>query len=248
MRPPKRARHFGASRPAASASGRSLTPMASASTSETGATDAARRGPGRPPDLEKRQAIIDATLDVLAEVGYGVADHRRRRQAGRFEPGPDLPGVGLQGRCWSATRCSAWPPNLALPDTGSTRADLRDFIAQHVDHMRLPAYVKGVPGLTVELLGDRGCSATPGSSYIKPTEDGFATILERGRERGEVRSSAEPWVLTRVVSGITTGLAQTSRLSGAAITEVVLEAVLGGLVDLADPRTESGRESVDRIR
>ena len=30
-----------------------------------------KRGPGRPPDLAKRRAIIDATLELLAEVGYG---------------------------------------------------------------------------------------------------------------------------------------------------------------------------------
>ncbi|MGQ0434096.1 MAG: TetR/AcrR family transcriptional regulator, partial [Microthrixaceae bacterium] len=29
-----------------------------------------KRGPGRPPDLGKRQAILDAAREVLAEVGY----------------------------------------------------------------------------------------------------------------------------------------------------------------------------------
>ena len=37
---------------------------------ETTARRALGAGTGRPPDLEKRQAIIDATLEVLAEVGY----------------------------------------------------------------------------------------------------------------------------------------------------------------------------------
>jgi len=44
----------------------------------------------------------------------------------------------------------------------------------------------------------------------------------------------EPWVLTRVVSGITTGLAQTSRVSAEEITDVVMDAVLGGLIELTE--------------
>jgi hypothetical protein len=124
--------------------------------------------------------------------------------------------------------------NLTLPDTGSTREDLRDFVRQHVDHMRLPAYVNGVPGLTVELLSNRELFRDTWQQFIKPTEDGFATLLARGRARGDVVRDVEPWVLTRVVSGITTGLAQTSRVSAEEITDVVMDAVLGGLVELAE--------------
>jgi hypothetical protein len=69
--------------------------------------------------------------------------------------------------------------------------------------------------------------------YVKPAEDGIATILRRAEARGELRKSVDPWTLTRVVSGITTGLAQTEMLSGEAITELVLQALLGGLIHVA---------------
>jgi AcrR family transcriptional regulator len=209
--------------------------MASTPASGTTAAEdaAARRGPGRPPDLEKRQAIIDATLEILAEVGYAsltIDAVAKRAGSNRV----------LIYRVWDSKvllvrdALFGLAANLTLPDTGSTRDDLWDFVRQHVDHMRLPAYVKGVPGLTVELLGNRDLFRDTWQQFIKPTEDGFATILRRGRARGDVVRDVEPWVLTRVVSGITTGLAQTSRVSAEEITDVVMEAVLGGLIDLAE--------------
>jgi AcrR family transcriptional regulator len=212
--------------------------MASAPTSETATTTpteagdrTGRRGPGRPPDLEKRQAIIDATLDVLAEVGYAsltIDAVAKRAGSNRV----------LIYRVWDSKvllvrdALFGLAANLTLPDTGSTREDLRDFVRQHVDHMRLPAYVNGVPGLTVELLSNRELFRDTWQQFIKPTEDGFATLLARGRARGDVVRDVEPWVLTRVVSGITTGLAQTSRVSAEEITDVVMDAVLGGLIEL----------------
>ena len=38
--------------------------------SPTADPSAVRRGPGRPPDLAKREAVLAATREVLAEVGY----------------------------------------------------------------------------------------------------------------------------------------------------------------------------------
>ena len=166
--------------------------MASAPTSETATTTpteagdrTGRRGPGRPPDLEKRQAIIDATLDVLAEVGYAsltIDAVAKRAGSNRV----------LIYRVWDSKvllvrdTLFGLAANLTLPDTGSTREDLRDFVRQHVDHMRLPAYVNGVPGLTVELLSNRELFRDTWQQFIKPTEDGFATLLARGRARGDV--------------------------------------------------------------
>ena len=45
------------------------------------------RKPGRPPDPERETAILDAALDVLAEVGYDrltvSAVHQRARASAR---------------------------------------------------------------------------------------------------------------------------------------------------------------------
>ncbi|MCU1496703.1 MAG: Bacterial regulatory protein tetR family, partial [Acidimicrobiales bacterium] len=190
-----------------------------------------RRRPGRPPDLAKRQAVIDATLQVLAEVGYGslTIDAIAQRAGSNRE---------LIYRVWDSKVALVrdvlfgTAADLVLPDCGSLEGDLRSWVAQHVDRMRDPAYLKGVPGLTVELLSDPVLFRDTHKRYIEPSEEGFRTILARARARGEIVAEPDPRVLTYVVSGTATGLAQNTRLSAAEVTDIVMKLLLGGLVPL----------------
>lgn len=191
----------------------------------------AKRGPGRPPDLAKRQAILDATLEVLAEVGYTsmtIDAVAQRASSNRV----------LVYRVWDSKLALAADALFGsmggafeIPDTGTLEGDLRAFVAQHVEHMSGAAYLKGLPGLTVELLNDPELYRWMHARFVQPSEDGYRTILERGRARGEVaEGDVDPKVLTRVVSGATTSLAQTGRLSAEAMTGILVQMLLGGLV------------------
>lgn len=192
------------------------------------AAAATKRGPGRPPDLAKRKAIIDATLEVLAEVGYAsmtIDAVAQRAGSNRvlvyrvWDSKVALVRDALFGRA----------DELVVPDTGSLHDDLRGFVAQVVANLHSPAHRMGLPGLTVELLNDPALFRETYERYVRPTEEGFAQILERGRARGEVDGAADPRLLTRVVSGITTGLSQTGQ-SVRSITDVLMQAFLGGLI------------------
>lgn len=187
-----------------------------------------RRGPGRPPDLAKRQAILDATLEILAEVGYGgltIDAVAQRAGSNRL----------LVYRVWdskvslAADALFGSGQALVVPDTGSTAEDLRGFIAQVVANIRRPAYIMGAPGLTVELQSDPVLSRTTLDRYVRPTDEGFATILERARARGEA-ADVDPRMVTRIVSGTTTGLAQATSMSVEAITDVLVRMLLDGLL------------------
>lgn len=194
------------------------------------ATGTSKRGPGRPPDLAKRQAILDAARDVLAEVGYtSMTMDAVAQRAGSNRV--------LIYRVWDTKLALAADALFGsmggafdVPDTGSLEDDLRAFIAQHVERMSGPAYLKGLPGLTVELLNDPERYRWMHARFVQPSEDGYRTILERARARGEVADDVDPRVLTRVVSGATTSLAQTGRLSRSEMTDLLLETLLGGLV------------------
>lgn len=194
------------------------------------ATGTSKRGPGRPPDLAKRQAILDAARDVLAEVGYtSMTMDAVAQRAGSNRV--------LIYRVWDTKLALAADALFGsmggafdVPDTGSLEDDLRAFIAQHVERMSGPAYLKGLPGLTVELLNDPERYRWMHARFVQPSEDGYRTILERARARGEVADDVDPRVLTRVVSGATTSLAQTGRLSRSEMTDLLLKTLLGGLV------------------
>lgn len=190
---------------------------------------AGKRGPGRPPDLAKREAVLIAAREVLAEVGYtGMTIDAVAQRAGSNRV--------LIYRVWDTKLALATDAlfgssgEFDVPDTGSLEADLRDLVAQQVERMSGPAYVKGVPGLTVELLGDPELYRWMHARFVQPSEDGFRTILDRARERGEVTAEIDPRVLTRVVSGAITSLAQTGRHSAAETTEILLRTLLGGLI------------------
>jgi AcrR family transcriptional regulator len=194
------------------------------------ATGTSKRGPGRPPDLAKRQAILDAAREVLAEVGYtSMTMDAVAQRAGSNRV--------LIYRVWDTKLALAADALFGsmggafdVPDTGSLEDDLRAFIAQHVERMSGAAYLKGLPGLTVELLNDPERYRWMHARFVQPSEDGYRTILERARGRGEVADDVDPRVLTRVVSGATTSLAQTGRLSRDEMTDLLLQTLLGGLV------------------
>jgi AcrR family transcriptional regulator len=190
---------------------------------------AVARRPGRPPDLAKRVAVLDAARELLAEVGYSsMTIDAVARRAG-------LNRV-LIYRVWdtklalAADAILARQEPLVVPDRGSLIEDLEDFVGQLVDHMRQPAYVKGVPGLTVELLNDPATTRDIWRRYVGPSDRGFGEILDRAVERGELAERPDASTLTRVVSGITTGLAQTGRLSRQEILDVALAALVGGVL------------------
>ena len=126
--------------------------------------------------------------------------------------------------------------DFVVPDTGSLVEDLRAFVAQQVKRMTRPAYLKGAPGLTVELLSDPALFRETHELYVRPSEDGFRTIIEAARERGELPADVDPVVLTRVVSGVTTGLAATGRHSPAQITDLVLATLVGGAASFVTER------------
>lgn len=191
---------------------------------------AAKRGPGRPPDLAKREAVLAAAREVLAEVGYtSMTIDAVAQRAGSNRV--------LIYRVWDTKLALAADALFGsmggafdIPDTGSLEEDLRAFISQHVERMSGPAYLKGLPGLTVELLNDPERYRWMHARFVQPSEDGYRAILDRALARGDLRDDVDPRVLTRVVSGATTSLAQTGRLSPEAMTEILLRTLLGGLL------------------
>ncbi len=192
----------------------------------------AKRGPGRPPDLAKRRAILDATREILAEVGYtSMTIEAVAQRAGSSRV--------LIYRVWDTKLALAADAlfgsmgEFEVPDTGSLEADLRAFIAQHVARMSGDAYLKGLPGLTVELLSDPELYRWMHVRFVQPSEDGYRTILERALDRGETTEKIDPRVITRVISGATTSLAQTGRMSRDATTDTLVRLLLGGLIPLA---------------
>ncbi|HUW03320.1 MAG TPA: TetR/AcrR family transcriptional regulator [Acidimicrobiales bacterium] len=190
-----------------------------------------KRGPGRPPDLEKRRDVLDATRSLLADVGYssltidGVAQHAGTARSYVY-------------RVWESKMAlveeALFEPleGLEVPDTGSTMDDLRQWVALHVAVMDRPAHVKGLPGLTIELMSDPDAYRATYRRYVKPTEDGFTVILDRARTRGEGVGEVDGATVSRVMSGTAMQLAHVPGNDTDAIVDVVMATLVGGVVGI----------------
>lgn len=143
------------------------------------------RPPGRPRSPQADRAILDATLEVLAEVGFGrltverVAEHA---------------GVG------KATIYRRWPTKMALVmaavdevsrspspeiDTGTTRGDLILLLASMISAITTTIAGRILPGLIAETALSPELRDALTHLWVTRRELLLA-VLERGVARGDV--------------------------------------------------------------
>ncbi|MGC0413010.1 AcrR family transcriptional regulator [Streptomyces sp. SAI-195] len=144
-------------------------------------TGSRRRGK----DLER--AIYSAVISQLEDVGYArltmdrVAADARTGKAALYRRWPSKAELVVD------TLDYALPAPEDAPDTGSVRDDL-------VEHMRQKAEVlnssvgRAVQSLLAEIDRDRPLVRLVQERVFQPRENVFQLILERGVQRGEVRS------------------------------------------------------------
>lgn len=157
---------------------------------------------GRPPDPEREAAILDAALDVLAEVGYDrltvSAVHQRARASAktvyrRWSGKEELMTAALA----RAVEHAAVDPG-DLVDTGSLRGDL-------VANLRRAG--RDAPALTRGLLAAAAVHGELGALALELLRAQEArltkVILARAVARGEVDPGVDAMLLADVTRGMT---------------------------------------------
>ena len=157
---------------------------------------------GRPPDPEREAAILDAALDVLAEVGYDrltvSAVHQRARASAktvyrRWSGKEELMTAALAR---AVERAAVDPGDLV--DTGSLRGDL-------VANLRRAG--RDAPTLTRGLLAAAAVHGELGALALELLRAQEArltkVILARAVARGEVDTGVDAMLLADVTRGMT---------------------------------------------
>ncbi|MEV3985381.1 TetR/AcrR family transcriptional regulator [Nonomuraea sp. NPDC049758] len=133
-------------------------------------------------------AILDATWQILEEVGYARLT---------FEAVAALAGTSrpVLSRRWPtraelalAAMERAAPPSMEAPDTGSLRSDLIELLGQTVKGL---GSVRGevLAGLAAETARDPDAAAALHAWIARSTRgDAAATVLARAAERHEIRA------------------------------------------------------------
>ncbi|BEP13825.1 TetR/AcrR family transcriptional regulator [Acidothermaceae bacterium B102] len=141
----------------------------------------------RGPDLEN--AILDATLDLLAESGVGgvtmegVAAAAKTGKASVYRRWPSKEDLLVD-----AMR-HALPPLDAAPDTGSVRDDL---VALLVIMLEVINSKRGcaIQAFMFDNSVDKALMQVIKSRAMEPRHQMLVDVLARGRDRGEVRPDA----------------------------------------------------------
>lgn len=182
---------------------------------------------------EREKEILEATLEVLAEVGYdlltmdAVATRAKASKATlyrRWRGKPELVVASVMCHHTSAA---------AVPDTGSLRGDL---LAAYCGTGGLnDPLAQSVLSAVVTAMGrDPEFAEVYRRDFIGPKVAASQAIYERARERGEVHPDVDLEILGPALAGIVLhrafllGEAVTPELVGRVLDEVVLPAALHG--------------------
>jgi AcrR family transcriptional regulator len=144
---------------------------------------------GRPRDPQRRRAIVDAAMALIAEVGYDrTSIDAIAARAGVSKPTlyrrwphgkPELVADALRERHAAA---GPWP------DTGSLRGDLLAYVAIQTGKLLDDVHV--ACGLMTQLRASAELAQAVHEHVVADERARFAEILDRARARGELATDA----------------------------------------------------------
>jgi AcrR family transcriptional regulator len=142
---------------------------------------------GRPRSEKRRQAILDAAIELLLTQGLQavsmdeVADHAGVSKATIYRWWPSKETLALDALYheWDTFRPS-------LPDTGSLRGDLLALVRPWVRRARKRPYARVVAALVEETHTDPEFAKLYHKRFVNPRRDPARAILKRAIERDEI--------------------------------------------------------------
>ena len=167
---------------------------------ERAETAAVRRPPGRPRSERSHQAIVIATLQLLAEHGYHqlTMEHVARRA-----------GVGKATiyRRWTTKAdlvkdaIRYFAADFPVPDTGSLAGDYAALSEALLKVARDRNAALLMPRLLSEVAQEPEMHAVFSEWLVEPRREVMRTVLRRAMERGELRADADPELLIDMLVG-----------------------------------------------
>ena len=158
-----------------------------------------RRMPGRPRSEASHQAIIEATLELLVEAGYGSLT----MEAVRTRAGV---GKATIYRRWASKEELVRDAIVFLhdefdtPDTGSLRGDY-EALAQVVRASASRGGATLMPRLLGEAVNDPELFAIFRANLVEPRRAALRTVLGRAVARGEIRGDIDLELILDLFAG-----------------------------------------------
>jgi AcrR family transcriptional regulator len=160
-----------------------------------------KKSPGRPRSLQSHQAMLQATLELLAEVGFdGVSMDGIAARAGvgkttiyrRYTSKEELVADAIE----SARQ------DVVIPDTGSIWSDIDVLIESAAQITFTPLGRQTVAMIISSASSNSQFARIYWEKYLQPRRDAFAVVLERAKARKEISTDLEPGIVFDMMSGI----------------------------------------------
>jgi AcrR family transcriptional regulator len=165
------------------------------------AASASERPVGRPRDERTDRAILEATRELIAEVGvyeFRTEDLAARAGVGK---GAIYRRYGSKDELVTAAIGSLVSEEIAVPDTGSTREDLLVLMREAVKVYRSPR----ARGLMPNLVGAMGrkpeLAQAVREGFLAGRRAALTEVLRRGVERGDLRPDIDLDLALDVLGG-----------------------------------------------
>ncbi|HWJ65891.1 MAG TPA: TetR/AcrR family transcriptional regulator [Nocardioides sp.] len=188
---------------------------------------------GRPRDARIDEAVLAATRELVAEVGY--ADLTFRGIAHRA--GTSVPAIR---RRWASkahlVHEAVYPSDLVIRPTGAVdlRGEVRGIVERCLEILGSPAGRRATPGLMAELMADRALEAELSARLRVSGWDGLAARLAEAVERGEARPDVDIALCIEMVFGAT--LVAVVMRGREAVDDAWVDGLVAGIVDGMRPR------------
>jgi AcrR family transcriptional regulator len=164
-------------------------------------SDVTKKPPGRPRSAQSHQAILQATLELLAEVGFErMAIDAIATRAGvgkttiyrRYDSKEELVADAIE----------SLREEVVIPDTGTLWGDI-DALIQNAAQITLsPLGRQTVATIISSASSNPQFAQIYWTKYLQPRRQAFAVVIERAKTRNEVPANLDPALVFDTMSGI----------------------------------------------
>jgi len=181
---------------------------------------------GRPRSAEAHEAILRATIDVIREVGYDAAA---------------MDAIAARAGVGKATVYRRWSSKEALvadaierimvahtvPDTGTTRGDLRAVMRDTMRMYHDPQTTALLSSLVAAMARSENIAKAVRGGFVAARRDTMQAVIERGIERGDLRANTDVKLALDLLSG---PLLLRALITGAPIDERLVRGVVDAVL------------------
>jgi AcrR family transcriptional regulator len=159
------------------------------------------RSIGRPRDARADRAILEATRELIAEAGvYGFRTDDVAARAG-VGKGAIYRRYRSKDELVTAAVAALVDTEIAVPDTGSTRADLLVVMREAVALYRGSAAGRLMPNLIGAMAEKPDLARAVRDGFLLARRTALAEVLRRGVERGDLRPGLDVELALDVLGG-----------------------------------------------